>query len=161
MRKWVGGIGACIAGAALVTGVVAALQARGDASLQVVPGEVLEVETDRSMLLVRSNSPDAPTHESEIRVRYRWTVDGTTYEGTRYAFDREHEAITDVGEAAARVAFLEQGPVDVLVSPDDPSVAVLARRDPTPRMVLAVLGFLGLVVCLAVLAGVRHPLDPD
>ena len=161
MAKWAAGIGACIAGAALVTGVVAAIQAQGDASLQVVSGEVLSVESDRSMLLVRANSPNAPTHESEIRVRYRWTVDGTTYEGSRYAFDREHEDITDAEEAAARVAFLEKGAVDVLVSPDDPSIAVLARRDPTPRLVLAFLGLLGLIVCLAVLAGVRHPLDPD
>ena len=144
MASWGGAITAAIGAVALFVGGVAAIQARGDADLVAVPGEVVEVETDRSLLLVRPNSPNAPTHESEIRVRYRWTVAGETHEGTRFAFDRDHEAISDLAAARQRVEHLERGVVEVLVDPDDPSIAVLARRDPTPRLVLAFLGFLGL-----------------
>lgn len=126
-------------------GIPGVLGAQADASLVPVEGTVLEVQSKRSLLLVRGTSANSPSHETSVHVRYRYAFESVEYTGNRYAFDEPHEGITDEDEARARVEELRAGSsLTVLVDPGAPERAALARRELGPPLVFTLLGSLAL-----------------
>jgi hypothetical protein len=128
-------------------GVPGVLGARADNALVAVEGVVMSVVSDRQGLWVRSNSPNAPTHENLITVSYAYTVDGVAYAGDTWAFDEPRESITNDAEAAQRLeALVDADGITVLYDPTDPSVSVLSKRELAPAAVVTVVGGVGVPV---------------
>jgi len=109
---------------------VSVLGALDDRTFVPVAGEVVSIDHDREMLVVRSNSPSAPTHETTVRLTYRYTWAEQSFTAHRYAFDEPHQTFTDDAEAQAFVDANQPGtPVDVLLDPLDPNEAIVAVRE--------------------------------
>lgn len=114
-------------GAFCATSVRGALD---DRALVSVPAEVVALETDRNRRLVRSNSPNDPSHETTVRLTYRYTVGGTSHSSDRYAFDDPHQLVTDPVEVDRLETRNAPGAaIEVLVDPDDPTRSVRRRRE--------------------------------
>jgi hypothetical protein len=149
-------IGALLLCASTIVVALAVGDIRGagrDGALARTKGTVESVTSQRRPLLVRSNSPNAPTHETVIHVAFSYSVDGVSHRGTRYSLGEEHETIADDAKAQARVAALRTGStVDVYYDPRDASQAVLARRTTDGPIAGAVVGGLGGLIGLGLLA---------
>ncbi|CAN0556159.1 unnamed protein product [Laminaria digitata] len=127
--------------------------ALADQDLAQTDGVVVASSTKQISLMMRSNSPNAPTHDTVFDVQYQYTVAGDRYTGRRHSYDELHEALTDPQEIVARLAAVAPGePVAVYYSPADPAQAVLARREMGPA---AFAGGLGLGLLLAALFVLR------
>jgi hypothetical protein len=133
-------------------GIPGVLGAQSDAALVAVEGTVLDVQSERRALLVRSTSPNAPTHETWIHVTYRYGYDAEEYTGHRYAFDEPREGITDDDLAQSRLRVLQPGAsLPVLVDPQAPERAVLARRVLGPPLAFSIVGGLAFIVGVGLL----------
>jgi hypothetical protein len=135
-------------------GVPGVVGARADQALRETEGNVLSVSSERRRLLTRGRSPNSPTHENLIEVKFRYQVDGKPYEGREHAFDEPREIITDDAEAKRRIAELRAAKrITVLYDPADPSRAVLDRRELPPALAVSIVGGVGLLVSLWLLLG--------
>lgn len=78
------------------------------------------------------------------QVEYRWTVDGTAYEGKRYKLGTTHDKYRDRDQAqAAARRFVAGEPITVYYDPDAPSQAVIdPSKDWFALFVPSVLGLL-------------------
>lgn len=138
-------------------GVPGIVGASADRAMKPVAGEVVSVSSERRRLLTRGTSPNSPTHENLIRVRYRYVVDGKTYEGDVHALDEPRETITDDAKAKARIEALRSAEeLTVLVHPADPERAVLARRQMAPAVAVSVVGAILFSIGLILLLGWRR-----
>jgi hypothetical protein len=142
----------------LVSTIVIGLAARDlhgagvDAELKKTTGKIESVTSERRRLLVRSDSPNAPTHETVIHVAFSYTVDGEPHVGTRYSMNEEHETIANDAAAQARLTALRVGsPVPVLYDPRDPSRAVLARRAAKGPLAGAIVASIGSLIGIGLL----------
>jgi len=143
------GLGGC---ALLGLGLWGIHGALADQDLAQTDGVVVASSTKQISLMMRSTSPNAPTHDTVFDVQYQYTVAGEGYTGYRHSYDELHEALTDPQEITARLAAVAPGePVVVYYSPDDPGQAVLARREMGPAALAAGLGVGLLLAALFVL----------
>lgn len=149
------GLGGCIL---LGLGIWGVHGASVDQDLAQTEGVVVASSTKQVFLMTRSNSPNAPTHDTVFDVQYQYTVAGESYKGTRHSYDELHEALTDEQEIAARLAAVAPGEsVPVFYYPPDPAKAVLARREMAPPIFA---GGMGLGLLFAALIVLRMGFSP-
>lgn len=118
-------------------------RAKESASWPQVRGHVLSSSCDRAPGVRQTHTPD-------LRVHYRYVVEGQTYEGHRATFATHLGVVTCEELAAGYPAGAE---VEVHFAPADPSLSVLRPGDgPSPVMTglaaLAALAFAALTVFL-------------
>lgn len=124
-----------------------AWQAWRSASYREVTGLMLETGTSR---VERHSGPSRGTQSRSryLHVRYRYDVDGVSYEGNR--LQPGTFGMTSADSLARFGARFEAGkPVPVYVDPDDPRTAVLVRGWSSVTTLLCVLsGFFAVAVMI-------------
>lgn len=80
-------------------------------------------------------------------ITYRWTVDGRSYQGSRYSLGEAHDDYPERAEAEqAAATYPAGGPIAVFYDPADPASAVLDRSQQGGAFVPLPLGLLMLAI---------------
>lgn len=115
-----------------VFGVYFIIAGHGARSWPAAEGTIVSTNVRVNILLAGRGSVTDSSRESRRtyypEIDYRWTVDGQTYSGTRYALGEAHPDFPDRQDAqeAAR-SFPPGQTIDVYFDPRDPSSAVIDR----------------------------------
>lgn len=146
--------GALVAGLCLsVVGALGLGWASDDAKWRETSAEVLSVASEPRPYQCEGARPRACLG-TQISVSYAWTVDGTRYRGNRYSQD---EVVGLWGEdsndeaSAFEARLRAEKRVPAFVNPDDPSEAILFRREAAPALVASGMGSFLLTVGLTLL----------